>query len=40
MRGKGNKQHKLYEGTAKGAEGHAADIAFGHAKEDGMVIEV
>jgi len=40
MRGKGNEQHKLYEGTAKGAEGHAADIAFGHAKEDGMVIEV
>ena len=30
----------LYRGTAKGAEGHAAGIAFGKAKEEGMQIEV
>ena len=29
----------LYEGTSKGAEGHAASIAFGKAKDDGMHIE-
>ena len=40
MRGKGVDQDQLYRGTAKGAEGHAADIAFGHAKEEGMMIEV
>ena len=30
----------MYYGTAKGAEGHAADIAFKQAKEEGMMIEV
>jgi len=38
MRGEGKDQ--LYHGTAKGAEGHAGDIAFGHVKEEGMMIEV
>jgi len=37
MRGRGG---TLYEGTAKGAEGHAASIAFGKAKDEGMHIEV
>ena len=40
MRGKGVDQDQLYKGTAKGAEGHAADIAFGKAKEENMMIEV
>ena len=40
MRGKGVNQDQLYCGTAKGAEGHAADIAFGEAKKEGMMIEV
>ena len=31
---------ELYQGTAKSAEGHAADIAFKKAKEEGMHIEV
>ena len=30
----------LYEGTVKSAEGHAANMAFGLAKEDGVNIEV
>jgi len=30
----------LCEGTSKGAEGHAASIAFGKTKDDGMHIEV
>jgi len=30
----------LYEGTSKGAECHAASIAFGKAKDDNMHIEV
>ena len=34
MRGKGIDQDQLYQGTAKGAEGHAADIAFGQGKEN------
>lgn len=40
MRGKGVGQDQLYSGTAKGAKGHAADIAFRQAKEEGMMIEV
>ena len=40
MRGKGVSQDQLYCGTAKGAEGHAADIAFKQAKDKGMMIEV
>ena len=40
MRGKGVSQDQLYCGTAKGAEGHAADIAFKQAKDEGMMIEV
>ena len=40
MWGKGIDEDQLYHGTAKGAEGHAADIAFGKAKEEGMMIEV
>ena len=31
---------ELYKGTAKGAEGYAAGIAFAKAKEEGMHIEV
>jgi len=31
---------ELFQGTAKSAEGHAADIAFKKAKEEGMHIEV
>ena len=31
---------EIYHGTAKGAEGHAAGIAFAKAKEEGMHIEV
>ena len=30
----------LYRGPAKGAEGHAADITFGQAKGEGIMIEV
>ena len=40
MRGKGIDPDQLYQGTAKGAEGHAADMAFGQAKEEKMMIEV
>ena len=40
MRGKGSDEDQLYQGTAKGAEGHAANIAFGQAKQEGMHIEV
>ena len=31
---------ELYKGTAKSAEGYAADEAFGMAKDDGMHVEV
>ena len=31
---------ELFEGTAKAAEGHAAEIAFGLARDDNMHIEV
>lgn len=40
MRGKGVNEDQLYHGTAKGAEGHTANIAFGQAKQEGMHIEV
>ena len=40
MRGKGVGESQLYCGTAKGAEGHAANIAFSQAKQEGMHIEV
>ena len=42
MRGSKNDpvDDNLYKGTAKSAEGHAANVAFGLAKEDGMNIEV
>jgi len=39
MRGKGVDEDQLYHGTAKG-EGHAANIAFGQAKQEGMHIEI
>ncbi len=31
---------ELYEGTSKFAEGHAASVVFGKAKEEGMVISI
>ena len=31
---------ELYQGTAKGAEGYAANITFQKAKEEGMHVEV
>ena len=31
---------ELYQGMSKSVEGHAADIAFKKAKEEGMHIEV
>ena len=31
---------ELFEGTAKAAEGHAAEIAFGLARDDNVHIEV
>ena len=34
MQGKGLSRDQLYCGTAKGAEGHAADIAFKQTKDD------
>ena len=40
MKGKGVNPDQLYCGTAKGAEGHATDIALGQAKEEGMMIKV
>ena len=40
MRGKCIDEDELYHGTAKGAKGHAANIAFGQAKQEGLHIEV
>ena len=37
---RGADKDKLYLGTAKGAEGYAASMAFKDAKEEGMHIEV
>ena len=34
MQGKGVSRDQLCSGTAKGAEGHAADIAFKQAKDN------
>ena len=40
MRGKRVNEDELYRGTAKGAEGHAANMAFGQAKQEGLHIEI
>ena len=37
---RGADKDKLYLGTAKGAEGFAASLAFKAAKEEGMHIEI
>ena len=40
MRGKRVDEDDLYRGTAKGAEGYAANMAFGQAKQEGLHIEI
>ena len=40
MQDKHIEEDEYYDGTAKGAEGHAPNIAFGQAKQESLPIEV